>query len=259
MKSNNDYWKEWWELQSNKASSDYEADRVTDFQNKELEKISFDEFISFVDPRPEDIVFDGGCGTGVDLSKLSKHVKKIVGMDLSEGMIERCKKRQQNEKMLNATLLVGRISNLPIKDKIFNKIICMSVLQYLNDQECENALRELVRVSVNGAILVFHVKNLCSLYLYSLYLVKKLKAIFTSKPILVYYRSYRWYNNKLSNLGLEVLDYNSVNKFGLDFLPKFIARPILKLEAICYKHKIFRRFGADFKIRAKKLVHCVTK
>jgi ubiquinone/menaquinone biosynthesis C-methylase UbiE len=251
MSTNANFWRRWWDKRSRDAVSDYEADRVTSFRNKEMERHSEKEFLDFVNPKPTDFLFDAGCGTGIDVYRLSSRVGTIVAMDHSQGMIERAEKRLKRENMLNASFFTGSVSEIPLKDNSFDKIICMSVLQYLNDKECKAALNELVRISKHKSVIVFHVKNLFSLYLLTLYLAKKIKSLFSKKPVMEHYRPYWWYETRLSRLGGTILDYNSVNKFVVDFLPKFIFQKIQKLEFKCYKGRIFKRFGADYKIKAQ--------
>ncbi|MGA1869157.1 MAG: class I SAM-dependent methyltransferase [bacterium] len=251
LETNANFWRRWWNLQSNRISSDHDLDRISSIHDKEMEKFFEKEFLDFVDPTANDCVFDAGCGTGINLSKLSSRVEAVIGMDQSEGMITRCKKRIAKEKVFNVKLIIGDISLIGLKSNTFDKIICMSVLQYLNDEECEAALKELVRISKDGAIIVFHVKNLFSLYLSTLYLAKKIKSLFTKNLKPGNYRSYRWYEQRLSKLGAQTVDSSSSNIFLIDFLPKFLIYPLQRIERKYYKSNFFRKYGADYKIKAK--------
>lgn len=250
-KTNANFWRMWWDSQASVMLPDYFVDRLTSYRTNEMEKIAEDELLDFVNPKSSDFVFDAGCGTGIDLTRLSSKVNTIIGMDQSEGMTVRCKERIKKENITNACLIVGNITDLGIKSNVFDKIICMSVLHYLNDEECEAALNELFRIAKDGAIIVFHVKNLYSLYLLTLYFAKKIKYLFTTKINLEYYRPHRWYERKLSKLGAQILDFNSSNIFLLDFLPKFLYCKLQNMEFKYYKGKFFRKYGADYKIKAK--------
>ncbi len=126
----------------------------------------------------------------------------------------------------------------------------MSVFQYLGDAECEAAMKELVRVSKQNAIAVFHVKNLRSLYLTTLLIAKKLKRLIAKRVTIEYYRSYKWYERKFFESGIRIADYNSVNKFRLVVFPKFMLRRLRGFERKCYERRFLRKYGADFKIRA---------
>ena len=133
--------------------------------------------------------------------------KYIYWDGLYVGMINRAKKRIMDEGIANAGLFRGDIATIGLKDDIFDKIICMSVMQYLSDKDCESALREIVRIGKDGAIIVMHIKNFSSIYLSTLYLAKKIKKIFTKNIQTDYYRSYIWYANTYAS-GAITLRYS---------------------------------------------------
>jgi len=250
QETNANFWREWWDSISDRIPSDHDLDRVSSVQDKEMEQITTQELLDFVSPEKHDTVFDAGCGTGLNISILHPKVKEIIGMDQSEKMIDRCKQRLIKENILNSRLMVGNVTNIGINSNTFDKILCMSVLHYLDEEECDKALKELVRISKKGTIIVFHVKNLSSLYLSTLNLAKTIKSLFSQNVIREHYRSYWWYEKKFNSLGIKILDYNSVNKFTIEFLPKFIFNKLRGIERKCYKNRFLRRFGADYKIKS---------
>ena len=244
------FWKRYWDLRSQLGSSNYEVDRGVPFQGSDIESRSEGKLRDFVKPEPGDVVFDAGCGTGINLRRFGPCVKEIIGMDYSEGMVSRAQKRILEDSISNAKLMVGSISGIGLKSGIFDKIICISVLQYLNDDECDAALREFVRISRDGATIVLHVKNLTSLYLSTLYLAKKLKKLIRKDVIIEYYRPRRWYENRLAQLNVNIEEYYSVNIFLLDFLPPFMFRHLKSMEMKYYRSRYLRKYGADLNLRA---------
>jgi len=256
MMGTNNFWRARWESRSKEADSNYELDRGTSVTDPFVEKLSENELIEFIDPQGDELLFDAGCGTGVNVARFGSRVKRIIGMDYSEGMIKRAKKRILEELDGKGELFVGSITHIGLKDSLLDKIICMSVLQYLNDEECIEAFREFVRISKNGGIIILHVKNLSSLYLRSLYIVKKIKLMLRRKTKLEYYRSYRWYEQRLREMGAQIAECNSFNIFYLEFLPKVILNKIKKIELKYYKSLLFRdtllgRHGSEYKIKAR--------
>jgi arsenite methyltransferase len=91
-----------------------------------------------------------GCGVGVTPCYLAKkHGCRVVGIDLSEKMVERSKERAQREGVENRVeFRVADAQNLFFKDAIFDAVICESVNAFIDDKP--RALGEYVRVVKSG-------------------------------------------------------------------------------------------------------------
>jgi ubiquinone/menaquinone biosynthesis C-methylase UbiE len=253
MRKQADGWKKYWDTRSQEGVSRHEVDRGRGLQDKEMEEIVERELLSFIDPNENECIFDAGCGTGINLNRLHSRVHGIVGMDYIQGMINHAKKRVDEEGLANVRLLRGDVAAVGLKDNLFDKIICMSVTQYLSDEDCESALKEMVRVGKDGAIVIMHIKNISSLYLSTLYIAKRVKNILKKDVEIDYYRSYKWYEKRLSSLGAVILDYNSYNIFLIDFLPKKFLFWLERFERKNYKSRFLRKYGADYFIKAQLL------
>lgn len=86
---------------------------------------------------------DAGCGEGFDLLKLketSLYNKKIIGVDLSRPALSVAQKTLPNCKFYNANII-----NLPFKNKTFDLVLCLEVLEHLRHPHL--AIRELERVT----------------------------------------------------------------------------------------------------------------
>ena len=247
--------KQFWDERSQTASSDFELDHGTR-PGLELERLSERALLSFVNPQPNQSVFDAGCGTGGNILLLHSRVKYIVGMDYSAGTVTRCRNRIQSKGIKNVDVIEGSITQTPLSNDSIDTVLCTSVLQYLNDSELRCALSEFVRILKDGGSLVLHVKNLSSLYLSTLWLVKRLKLLLRRHTKLEYYRSFSWYARTLKTFGFEIVDYNSFNLFMLDiFHPRLISY-LEKLELRNYNKGLFgtgfmRRRGYDLNIKAR--------
>ena len=89
-----------------------------------------------------DTLLDLGCGTGEVLSIISKKKKgcKLYGLDLSEKMLEKAKKKLSD----SDTLLVGDSENMPFEDEMFDVLTSTeSFHHYPNPQK---AVKEIYRV-----------------------------------------------------------------------------------------------------------------
>ena len=86
-------WKGFFEEKAERAPSDFEYDRGILPRDDEIDRLSTDELLRFVDPQRWEIVFDAGCGSGANILLLHSRVKQIIGMDYSDGAIVRCETR----------------------------------------------------------------------------------------------------------------------------------------------------------------------
>ncbi|MBV8216072.1 MAG: class I SAM-dependent methyltransferase [Verrucomicrobia bacterium] len=250
-------WRDFWEENAAKSWSDYEYDHGK-LREQEIEDLSKRELLAFIDPQPADTILDVGCGTGSNELLLHSRVKRVIGMDYTTGALDRCRRHIETYKIENVELVQGDATQLPSPDHAVDKVLCMSVFQYLDDAEVRTALKEFSRVLKSGGTLVLHVKNKSSLYLSTLCAAKKLKMFLKRPTKLEHIRPYRWYIAELKDAGFEVLAYNSFNIIMIELIPikwrLFLQKWELK------RHNKFplrigflRRSGADLKIKARPL------
>ena len=244
-----DPWKTYWEARGAEAKGDYDADHRASL-DLEVDEIAKRELRAFISPDPCDRVLDAGCGTGGNISNLSGSVSSIVGIDYSDQMVSRAQRRIVNERISNAEVRVGSIVATGLPNDSFDKIICISVMQYLDDDACVAALKEFVRVGRDGAIIVLHIKNLASLYLLSLWAAKKLKSFFKRPVKIEYYRTQHWYENKLRRAGAIPVQFDANHIFVIDFLPRRLYHWIVKMERKHYHSRFLRRYGSEYFIKA---------
>jgi ubiquinone/menaquinone biosynthesis C-methylase UbiE len=246
-------WKKHWDERSQQVTSDSAYNR--DPQDDEIETLSEQELLSFIDPSIDDVVFDAGCGTGSNILLLHSKVKRIVGMDYSGGAVERCRRRIQSNNIENAEVREGSITEVPLPDSSVDKVLCMSVLQYVDDNEVTLAFNEFARILKDGGVLVLHVKNLSSPYHSTLLIGKRVKLLLGKQAKIGYYRSFRWYIKALRSFGFDILDFNSFSLFVLPGMPRELVLFLQKLELRNYSKPLFRtafmrRHGSDLKIKA---------
>ena len=91
-----------------------------------------------------------GCGTGLVLERLKGDFDEVVGIDLSEGMLERARAR-------GLTVQQGRAEALPFADESFDVICSFKVLAHV--QQMRNAAMEMVRVLKPGGLIVAEFYN----------------------------------------------------------------------------------------------------
>src|SRR5713226_9243973 len=103
-------WKEVWENRAAPEVSDFEFDRGTTPRDREVERLSEEELLEFIDARPSDILLDAGCGTGVNILLLHSRVQQIIAMDYAGAAVVRCQKRLAAHSITNAEVSQGDIS-----------------------------------------------------------------------------------------------------------------------------------------------------
>lgn len=251
MKTDVSFWKTWWDERAKRSNSDREVDRGTLGQLPSVEKRADQQFLIAVNPQASDVVLDAGCGTGVNCCKLSPFVKAIVAMDFSEEMLNRAKKRLTIAEIPNVKLVLGNVMKMEFLSDSFDKVVCTSVLQYLNHDECVAALRDMVRVCKHGGTLVIHAKNRTSLYGLSLILLKPLARLLGRNVTPDYYRPRHWYERNIVACGGSIVEYDSFGIFTFVPLPRSIVRQVLEAEAKLIRSKWLTRFGVNYKMTVR--------
>lgn len=249
-------WRQVWEDKSGESVSDFEVDRLRPVLDQEVEDLSERELINFIEPKDFEAVLDAGCGTGVNILRLHSRIRNIVGVDYASGSLKRCQLRIQSQNIKNARVCMASIVAIPVPDRSVDKVLCMSVFQYMNDDEVRHALKEFVRVLTPGGTIILHVKNFWSLYWLTLLTMKKLKALLGRNPRVEYLRSFNWYINELKHLGCTLQDYDSFDLFMLDVIPPRFVPLVRRFELRNHRGRFFRnafvrRHGAELMLKAR--------
>jgi len=261
---NNSEWKKEWEKRPIEIADERGLNRGNTTDDEKIVNYEIDELLRFIDPKDDDVVLDVGCGSGENIILLSKVVKKIIGVDFSEGMVKRAVERIKEHKIQNAECFVRDVTDLQFEDNSFDKVVCVSVLQYLDDKSCEKALSELIKVTKKRGYVILHVKNSFSLYslsnrlLHIIRIGRVLRAIGVIKKYKSpndYHRSYFWYRKKIESLGGNIERIGSFNLFP-KYLPLSIFVPLLRFEIKLRNNAILsgliKNIGINYRIKLVK-------
>lgn len=100
-------------------------------------------------------ILDAGCGEGdfiFHIVKFSK-VKKIIGLDLSEKVIEVCAKKAKELNLNKKTeFVIGSLESLPFKNNYFDSVFSLAVVEHILD--VDKVFAEFSRVLKKGGYLV---------------------------------------------------------------------------------------------------------
>ena len=119
------------------------------YLKEQMEK--FENLRKFIEFKKSDFVLDVGCGTGSITNEIRKNVRFVVGIDVSIEMVKLAKRR-------GVISVVANAENLPFKKNVFDKVICITTIQNIKNQE--RAMNEMERVCrKKGMIIVTAMKK----------------------------------------------------------------------------------------------------
>jgi ubiquinone/menaquinone biosynthesis C-methylase UbiE len=102
-------------------------------------------------------ILDVGCGPGMMAEYSIKRDFEFFGIDISEKMIDECINKFGHVDSTNFS--VGKLQSLEFKDSFFDVVLCMGALEYVNEDEIENAFSEMIRVLKPGGQIIVSLMN----------------------------------------------------------------------------------------------------
>ena len=111
-----------------------------------------DLLLDLARPRPGARALDLGCGTGIMLDKLGERFDGVVGLDISQEMLEGYDLSDLRPG-LSVSLLRGDMGALPFREAGFDVVVCRSALHHMDDEA--GVLAEIARVlKPDGALVL---------------------------------------------------------------------------------------------------------
>ena len=108
-----------------------------------------DELMELCHIKKGSYVLEVGCGVGLTTAYLAKKGCKVVGIDLSEKMIEKAREKAKRKGLEDKIeFLVADAQKLPFKDNTFDAVISESVYVFIPDRK--KAMKEFNRVIKKG-------------------------------------------------------------------------------------------------------------
>jgi len=109
-------------------------------------------------PTPEDVVLDLGCGTGAIGLALAPDAKRVVGRDISEGMLDRAREKAADSGLANVEFARGSFRE-PNYDGPVDVAVSNFAMHHLSDAEKREAVRVIAdldpRRFVLGDVMLF--------------------------------------------------------------------------------------------------------
>lgn len=117
------------------------------YYGRNLMKNHIEEFLSFLPNFGP--VLDAGCGPGHDSEYIKSKGYKVIGIDISKGMIKEAQKRVNGIEFLHRDMC----KSWPEKEAYFSGVWCCAALLHLTSQEANIALSNFNHVLQFGGIL----------------------------------------------------------------------------------------------------------
>lgn len=149
----------------------------------------FSNLTKFVDHKEGEKVLEVGCGTGI-FSKLFG--KDYTGIDFFEGFIKNASNRNPDGKFL-----VMDANNMTFPKRSFDKILLLSFIHHIDDDEVEKILKEVRQYAKKGIYIMELVPqkyNLIGRFLYSMDRGDHIRDFFFLKDLINRYTPIRRYH-----------------------------------------------------------------
>jgi len=105
--------------------------------------------LDLLQPRPGEMILDVGCGTGIFTLDIIESGPSVVGLEISRPMLMRARQKTGGNAFHPIT---GDMLSLPFADKVFDKTVSMTALEFIEDAQA--AVGELFRVTKKGGTIV---------------------------------------------------------------------------------------------------------
>ncbi|MBU2493213.1 MAG: class I SAM-dependent methyltransferase [Bacteroidetes bacterium] len=113
--------------------------------NKDREEIlNRDKFFEIAELNKNEVWADFGCGPGYFTLPLATKVKKVYAIDISDEMLNVCRKRAEENSIYNIEYINSDGNLSAVKSNSIEKLLIVNVLHELNNRE--NLVREMNRV-----------------------------------------------------------------------------------------------------------------
>ena len=117
-----------------------------------MDQADLDTVVELLEPTGVERVLDVATGTGNLAMALSSHVKEVIGIDITPGMLELAVQAALENGLDNIDNMVGDVEHLPFRDSEFDVVTCRFSFHHFPGPR--RSLHEMARVLRPGGRLV---------------------------------------------------------------------------------------------------------
>ncbi len=212
--------------------------------------------ISMIDPKPDELILDMGCGNARDLIQLAKKDCRCMGIDLSINMIKEAREELSKNCIKGVELEVGDATNLRFSDEMFDKAFASEVLEHIPDYN--RAISEVARVLKPAGCLVVTTPNRLSWYGFDRYIIYEKLFRRKSRHPHDAWKTFDELASALDNNGLKIVSFSGVCYIPGSIIPYRLPKIMKKALVIFvgnlepWLSKIFPKNGYMLAIKAIK-------
>ena len=119
-----------------------------------VKKYENELLLELLQPGPQEMILDVGCGTGIFTLSILGFGTRITGLDISYPMLKRA---ELKVKGFPFRAVAGDMRFLPFADGCFDKVVSMTALEFIEDGRA--AVKDLLRVTKKGGVVVVTTLN----------------------------------------------------------------------------------------------------
>jgi len=105
--------------------------------------------LDLLEPRPQELILDVGCGTGVFTLNILGLGTRVIGLDISQHMLLRARQKAGKYPF---RAVAGDMRFLPFADQCFDRVVSMTALEFIADGQA--AVEDMFRVAKKGGVVV---------------------------------------------------------------------------------------------------------
>ena len=104
--------------------------------------------VNATQPKPTDETLDVACGPGTVVAAFAAHVRRAIGLDMTQAMLEQARALASERNLTNVEWRSGDVYALPFADAAFDIVTCRFAFHHFEDPA--KALAEMARVCRPG-------------------------------------------------------------------------------------------------------------
>lgn len=112
-----------------------------------------------LDPKPNENIFDAGCGEGLLTSYIAECGAKVTGGDRALPMLEHAKSREQNRQLGMRFVHCDIGKQLPVPEGSIDGVNCIAVLMHNSPKECASFFTLAFRALKSGGRIVVSITH----------------------------------------------------------------------------------------------------